>query len=56
MSDIYPYLLIILFIGIIVGGIMVVLKTSKRFHLTSQQLEDIKKRNEQLDKEDAKEK
>jgi hypothetical protein len=39
-------------IGIIVGGILVIKKSAHKFNLTPEQLADIKKRNEELDKEE----
>ena len=50
MTHIYPYLLIILFVGTIIGAILLVLKSSKRFNLTQEQLDKIKKRNKELEK------
>ncbi len=43
-------------IGIIVGGIIVLKKSAHKFNLTAEQLADIKKRNEELDKEEKEEK
>lgn len=37
-------------LGIIVGGILVIKKSAHKFNLTAEQLADIKKRNEELDK------
>jgi Tfp pilus assembly protein PilV len=42
----------VLILGSIVGGILLLKKTAKKFNLTPEQLADIKKRNEVLDKED----
>jgi Protein of unknown function (DUF2897) len=39
-------------IGIIVGGILVIKKSAHKFNLTEEQLANIKKRNEELDKEE----
>jgi len=39
-------------IGIIVGGIFLLKKSAHRFNLTAEQLANIKKRNEALDKQD----
>ncbi len=39
-------------IGIIVGGILVIKKSAHKFNLSPEQLADIKKRNEELDKEE----
>lgn len=44
-------IIITLSIGIIVGGILLLKKSSTKFNLTPEQLDKIKKRNEQLDKE-----
>lgn len=40
--------LIILALGIIVGGVLVLKKSAKKFDLTTEQLESIKKRNKEL--------
>lgn len=40
----------ILALGIIIGGILLLKKSAKKFDLTRQQLSNIKKRNEELDK------
>ncbi len=39
-------------IGIIVGGILLLKKSARKFNLTAEQLTNIKKRNEALDKEE----
>lgn len=39
-------------LGIILGGILLLRKSAKKFNLTPEQLAKIKKRNEALDKED----
>jgi len=39
-------------IGIIVGGILLLKKSAHKFNLTAEQLANIKKRNEALDKEE----
>ncbi len=39
-------------IGIIVGGIFLLKKSAHRFNLTAEQLANIKKRNEALDKQE----
>ncbi|MCW8832382.1 MAG: DUF2897 family protein [Colwellia sp.] len=44
----------VLALGIVVGGILLLKKSAKRFNLTPEQLEKIKQRNEALDKEDSK--
>jgi uncharacterized membrane protein YciS (DUF1049 family) len=38
--------------GIIIGGVMVLKKTARKFTLTEQQLKKIKERNKALDKEE----
>ena len=45
-------IIIALAIGIIVGGILVIKKSAHKFNLTEEQLTNIKKRNEELDKEE----
>ncbi|WP_019025973.1 DUF2897 family protein [Colwellia piezophila] len=45
-------IIIALALGIIVGGILVLKKSSGNFNLTAEQLTKIKKRNEAQDKED----
>ena len=45
-------IIIALAIGIIVGGIFLLKKSARKFDLTAEQLADIKKRNEALDKQD----
>lgn len=45
-------LIAVLALGIIVGGILVLKKSARKFNLTAEQLTKIKKRNEALDKED----
>ena len=44
--------LIILALGIIVGGVLVLKKSARKFDLTTEQLESIKKRNKELDKKE----
>jgi sensor histidine kinase regulating citrate/malate metabolism len=39
-------------IGIIVGGILLLKKSAHKFNLTAEQLANIKKRNEALDKQE----
>jgi len=43
-------ILIILALGIILGGILLLKKSAKKFDLTDEQLAKIKKRNDGLDK------
>jgi uncharacterized membrane protein (DUF106 family) len=38
--------------GVIIGGVMVLKKTARKFTLTEQQLKKIKERNKALDKEE----
>lgn len=45
----------ILALGIVIGGILLLKKSAKKFNLTTEQLERINKRNEALDKEDSNE-
>lgn len=42
----------ILALGIIVGGILLLKKSAKKFNLTPEQMEKIKQRNKALDKEE----
>lgn len=44
--------LISLALGIIIGGVLVLKKSAKKFDLTSEQLESIKKRNKELDEKE----
>ncbi len=48
-------ILITLALGVIVGGILLLKKSAKKFELTPEQLEKIKKRNKALDEADQKE-
>ena len=43
-------IIIILALGIILGGILLLKKSAKKFDLTSEQLEKIKERNNDLNK------
>lgn len=45
-------ILTILTLGIILGGILLLKKSAKKFNLTPEQLKNIKKRNEDLDKKE----
>jgi|TARA_B100000767_G_C19650649_1_gene486559 uncharacterized membrane protein (DUF106 family) len=38
--------------GVIIGGVLVLKKTARKFNLTEQQLKKIKERNKALDKEE----
>ena len=43
-------ILTVLILGMILGGILLLKKSAKKFDLTNEQLAKIKKRNEDLDK------
>ncbi|MBL4900607.1 MAG: DUF2897 family protein [Colwellia sp.] len=45
---------IVLALGIIIGGILVLKKSARKFDLTPEQLERIKKRNKELDEKEKK--
>lgn len=45
-------IIIVLALGSIVGGILLLKKSAKKFDLTPEQLKKIKKRNEDFDKAD----
>lgn len=45
---------IVLALGIIIGGILLLKKSARKFDLTSEQLERIKKRNKELDEKEKK--
>ncbi len=45
-------ILIVLALGIILGGVLVLKKSARKFNLTTEQLERIKKRNEEIDKKE----
>jgi len=47
-------ILIALALGMIIGGIFLLKKSAKKFELTPEQLEKIKKRNKELDDADQK--
>ncbi|WP_426360197.1 DUF2897 family protein [Pseudocolwellia sp. HL-MZ19] len=42
-------------LGLIVGGILLLKQSAKKFNLSEQQLEDINKRNVELEQEEKKE-
>jgi len=44
----------VLALGIVIGGILLLKKSAKKFDLTPEQLEKIKQRNQALDIEDSK--
>lgn len=46
-------IIIILVLGAIIGGVFVLKKSAKKFNLTQEQLDKIKKRNEELDQQDS---
>jgi len=50
--SIISILVIILAIGIIVSGIMLLKQTAKKFNLTAEQFDIIKRRNSEQDKKD----
>jgi len=52
MTSISLIVLISLVIGMILGGILMLKKSAKKFNLTPEQLIKIKKRNEELARED----
>jgi len=45
-------IIISLAIGIIIGGVLVLKNSARKFNLSAEQLDKIKKRNEALDKEE----
>ncbi len=45
-------ILIALALGIILGGVLVLKKSARKFDLTNEQLDRIKKRNEEIDKKE----
>ena len=47
--------LIILALGIIIGGVLVLKKSARKFDLTKEQLDNIKQRNEELDEKEREE-
>jgi len=47
-------IIITLAVGIIIGGILVLKNSARKFNLSPEQLDKIKKRNEALDKEEQK--
>jgi len=47
-------ILITLALGIIIGGILLLKKSARKFDLTTKQLENIKKRNKELDEKEQK--
>lgn len=50
----YIWLLIILVMGSIVGGLMVLLRTAKPLPLTEEQLQIVRKRKAEMEAQDAK--
>ncbi|MGE8499491.1 MAG: DUF2897 family protein [Pseudomonas sp.] len=50
----YIWLLIILVMGSIVGGLMVLLRTAKPLPLTDEQLQIVRKRKAEMEAQDAK--
>jgi hypothetical protein len=49
-------IVITLALGIIVGGVLVLKKSARKFDLTTEQLESINKRNKELDKKEQEDK
>ncbi|WP_114325711.1 DUF2897 family protein [Candidatus Colwellia aromaticivorans] len=49
-------ILIFLALGIILGGVLLLKKSARKFDLTTEQLESIKKRNKELDAKEQDEK
>lgn len=47
--------ILLLSLGIIIGGVLVLKRSAKSFHLSERQLNDIKKRNQRLDDIESKE-
>jgi hypothetical protein len=47
--------LIVLALGIIIGGVLVLKKSARKFDLTEEQLDSIHKRNEELDEKEREE-
>jgi len=45
-------IIILLALGLILGGILLLKKSAKKFNLTDEQLKKIKERNQALDKEE----
>ncbi|SDH65148.1 Protein of unknown function [Pseudomonas benzenivorans] len=50
----YAWLLIILVLGSIVGGLLVLLRTAKPLPLSEEQLQKIRERKAEMDAQDAK--
>lgn len=48
-------IIILLAIGSIIGGIIVLKKSAQKFNLTSEQLDNIHKRNQAIEKQEQKE-
>ncbi|RHW75024.1 DUF2897 family protein [Colwellia sp. RSH04] len=47
-------LIIIIAVGIIVGGVLVLKQSAKKFNLTDEQLKNTKARNKEIEEEEAK--
>lgn len=45
-------IIILLALGVILGGVLLLKKSAKKFNLSDEQLEKIKERNQALDKEE----
>lgn len=48
-------LLIIIALGIVIGGLLLIKKSAKKFILSDEQLQRVKERNDKLEKEEQKE-
>lgn len=55
MESFIKYLMIVILIGIVLGAILLIRKTSKRFNLTDEQLARIKKRNQAIEQREKEE-
>lgn len=51
----YAWIIIAIVILFIIGGLLVLKDSARKFKLTDEQLENIKKRNKELDEEERKE-
>ena len=54
--SIIQILLIVIALGIVIGGLLLIKKSAKKFILSDEQLTKINKRNEKLEKEEKEEK
>ena len=53
--SLFTLMIIILAIGSVAGGVLLLKQSAKKFNLTDEQLAEIKKRNEAIEKEEQKE-